>query len=291
MFLTSQIQMRDPYVFAENGTYYLYGTTDKNCWRGAPSGFNAYKSCDLKNWEGPFKIFGPSESFWGTQNFWAPELHAHKGSYFLFATFKTPGKHRATSILKSDSPLGPFKPWGDESATPVADECLDGTLYVDDDGTPWIIYCYEWVQEGGGTVCARKLKDDLSGAVGEPITLFAAKDAKWTKEITHSSGIKGHVTDGPNVYRAKNGELWILWSSHTETGYGLGITKSTNGKLTGDWKHEDKAVFSADGGHGMLFSEFSGQMNLTLHTPNDTPNERPIFIPIRETDTGFELIK
>ena len=47
MLLTSQIQMRDPYVFVENGTYYLYGTTDKNCWRGEPEGFNAYKSRDL----------------------------------------------------------------------------------------------------------------------------------------------------------------------------------------------------------------------------------------------------
>ena len=293
MLLTSDIQMRDPYVFVENGTYYLFGTTDKNCWQGEPEGFNAYKSNDLKHWEGPIKIFGPGDGFWGTQNFWAPELHKYKDDYFLFASFTAPGQHRGTSILKSESktPLGPFKPWGAKTVTPDEQECLDGTLYVDADNTPWIIYCHEWVQEGGGTICARKLKADLSDAAGEPLVLFAAKDAKWTKKVTHSSGAKGYVTDGPNVYCPENGELWILWSSLTQTGYGLGLTKSSNGKFDGEWKHEDEAVFSADGGHGMIFTDLSGQMNLTLHTPNDTPNERPVFIPIKETKDGFELLK
>ena len=40
----------------------------------------------------------------------------------------------------------------------------------------------------------------------------------------------------------------------------------------------------------MIFTDLSGQMRLTLHTPNKTPNERPVFLPIRETDDGFELI-
>jgi hypothetical protein len=41
----------------------------------------------------------------------------------------------------------------------------------------------------------------------------------------------------------------------------------------------------------MIFTDLTGQMNLTLHTPNDTPNERPVFIPIKETKDGFELLK
>lgn len=291
MLKTSQIQMRDPYIFVQNGTYYLYGTTDKDCWKGDPDGFNAYKSNDLKNWEGPYKIFGPSNDFWGTQNFWAPEIHYYKGNYYLLASFKSPDKMRATSILKSDSPLGPFEPWGDESVTPDSDKCLDGTLYVDSDDVPWIVYCHEWNQEGGGTICARKLKDDLSGAIGDSTILFAAIDAKWTRELSHSSGIKGYVTDGPNVYSPKNGELWIIWSSFTDTGYALGLAVSSSGNILGKWEHRDEAIFSADGGHGMLFNDLSGKMHLTLHTPNDTPNERPIFIPIKETNSGFELIK
>ncbi len=287
---TQSIQMRDPYVLVHNGKYYLYGTTDKNCWRGIPEGFDAYESADLENWEGPHKIFAPSDTFWGKENFWAPELHVYKNEFYLFATFKAPGKCRATSILKSASPLGPFKPWGAEFVTPEGDECLDGTLYVDGSGKPWIVYCHEWVQEGGGTVCARRLKEDLSAGIGESTTLFSAKDAKWTKEVTHSSGIKGNVTDGPNVYRAKNGELWILWSSLSETGYSLGITKSADGNLLGEWEHSEKALFSADGGHGMIFADLTGTLNLTLHSPNDTPNERPVFMPIIETDDGFEFI-
>ena len=38
---TEEIQIRDPFVFPEpkEGVYYLFGTTDKNCWSGSGEGF------------------------------------------------------------------------------------------------------------------------------------------------------------------------------------------------------------------------------------------------------------
>ena len=34
----------------------------------------------------------------------------------------------------------------------------------------------------------------------------------------------------------------------------------------------------------MLFRTLDGQLHMTLHAPNDTPNERARFVPLDEVD-------
>ena len=70
MLKREKIQIRDPYILVHDGMYYLYGTTDKNCWSDKGTGFDSYKSKDLENWEGPFTAFKPSEDFWADRHFW-----------------------------------------------------------------------------------------------------------------------------------------------------------------------------------------------------------------------------
>ena len=289
---TNEIQMRDPYICLDGGVYYLIGTTDKSCWTGPFVGFDAYTGSDLENWEGPFPAFRPSQDFFADKNFWAPEIHKFGGEFYLFASFKSDSIRRGTAILKSKngSPAGPYTLHSHGNITPPEWECLDGTLYVDSNDKPWMVFCHEWVQEGGGSICAMPLSADLSTAAGKPQTLFFASDVKWTVPVNHSSGISGHVTDGPTMFKSKNGELWMLWSSMTETGYGIGLSISKSGCVLGPWQHRKQPLFSADGGHGMVFCDISGNLRLTIHTPNNTPNERPIFLSISERDDGFELI-
>ena len=38
------------------------------------------------------------------------------------------------------SPTGPFVPWSDGPLTPPGIPCLDGTLFIDDDSQPWLVY-------------------------------------------------------------------------------------------------------------------------------------------------------
>ncbi len=289
MVTTEQIHIRDPFVFVQDGLYYLYGTTDADCWKGGATGFDAFVSHDLTHWRDGVRVFSPGKGFWGTENFWAPEMHCWRGGYYLFASFKSPGRRRATAILRAGGPLGPFLPWGEDAVTPPEWECLDGTLHVDDCGKPWLVFCHEWVQAGGGTICARRLKEDLSGAAGEAVTLFSASDAGWTRRVTHSSGISGHVTDGPSMYRPACGGLWMLWSSLTGSGYGIGLAVSESGGILGPWRQQERAIFSADGGHGMIFTALSGIKYLAIHSPNQTPDERPLFLKVRERADGLEI--
>ena len=281
--LTQNIQIRDPFVLplAEQGQYYLYGSTDKNIWQGQAQGFDCYTSKDLQNWEGPFPVFRPPTDFWADQNFWAPEVYHYRGRFYMFASFKANGKCRATQVLVSDRPEGPFVPNGDgKPLTPSDWECLDGTLFVDDSGQAWMVFCHEWLQVGDGKICAIRLSPELDRATDSPLLLFTASQAPWTvgqKYDVIEPGGQSFITDGPFMYRASNGELLMLWSSHTAGGYGMGIARSQSGNIQGPWMHDPKPLYSKDGGHGMLFNIFEGQLMLSLHRPNTTPNERPYF--------------
>lgn len=64
----------------------------------------------------------------------------------------------------------------------------------------------------------------------------------------------------------------------------MGLAKSLSGRLIGPWLHEKEPLFAQDGGHGMLFHTFEGELRLALHRPNETPFERPCFLPVEERE-------
>jgi hypothetical protein len=208
-------------------------------------------------------------------------VHIYQGKYFMFASFKAKGICRGTQILKSDSPLGPFLPLSDKPVTPSDWECLDGTLFVTSEDDPWMVFCHEWVQVGDGEICAIPLTKDLTSAAGEPVVLFRASQAPWAQQID-SKGRKGYVTDGPWMHRLPGGELLMLWSSFSTGGYTIGVARSISGQLFDPWSQDTQPLYSGDGGHCMTFRDFDGNTWLSLHRPNDTPNERPIFLPLAE---------
>ncbi|MDQ0115543.1 GH43 family beta-xylosidase [Paenibacillus harenae] len=285
MLTKEQIQIRDPFVLAVKADkkYYLYGTTDKNVWEGKATGFDVYASTDLDRWEGPFPAFRPEEGFWADRHYWAPEVYLYDGKYYMFASFKAESKRRGTQILVSDDPVGPFRPHSDGPVTPGDWECLDGTLHVDEAGQPWMVFCHEWLQVQDGEMCAIPLAKDLKSAAGEPVLLFHASDAPWAVGSEDASnGKKNFVTDGPFLHSAANGDLLMLWSSHGANGYAIGIARSDSGDIRGPWVQDREPLFGQDGGHGMLFTTFEGELRLAIHRPNNTPNERPLFLPIAE---------
>ncbi|WP_088102012.1 glycoside hydrolase family 43 protein [Halalkalibacter urbisdiaboli] len=285
MLKNEEIRIRDPFVLPikDEQTYYLYGTTDDNVWEGKGTGFDVYKSHDLKNWEGPFPAFRPSVDFWAEHHFWAPEVYEYAGRYYMFATFKAETQCRGTQVLMSEHPIGPFQPLTEQPITPREWECLDGTLFIDENEKPWMIFCHEWLQVQDGKICAMPLSLDLREAIGEPVVLFSASEAAWTR------GEGRYVTDGPYLYRNKQGQLQMLWSSQGDNGYAIGVARSTSGSILGPWTHDSTPLFGESGGHGMLFQTFSGEQLLTIHTPNQSPKERPAFFEVKEEDGTLML--
>lgn len=278
MLTADQINLRDPFILAEGDIYYLYGTRGATCW-GAATGFDVYTSRDLEQWSEPTPCFENDGSFWADRNYWAPEVHRWQGAYYLFASFKSETRRRGTAILRADSPLGPFMPWSEGPVTPAHWECLDGTFYADQKGQPWMVFCHEWVQARDGEIQALPLRSDLRAACGEPRLLFKASEAKWAQPVRHSSGLTGYVTDGPYLWRDRQGRLLCLWSSFSEGGYTQGLAVSDNGEIDGRFSQLDP-LYTADGGHGMLFRRLDGAVMLALHAPNAHLQERPRFFPV-----------
>ena len=276
----NEINIRDPFILTEDNKYYMYGSRGWELWE-LGTGLDAYVSSDLENWEGPIEVFTKPENFWADRNFWAPEVHKYKGSYYMFVTFKSETRCRGTQILRAESPLGPFLPHSNGPVTPEAWECLDGTFYVDKEGKPYIVFCHEWVQAGDGTICSLALTEDLTAPAGEPRVLFHASEAGWTDPVRWEE-LHGYVTDGPFTHRLSSGRLMILWASFRAGLYCQAMAFSDNGEITGNWSHAKEPLYSANGGHGMVFRTLEGQLKLTLHSPNDTPNERPMFFDVVE---------
>lgn len=291
----ADIQIRDPFLLtvADEGAYYLFGSTDADVWNPPATGFDCYRSTDLEHWEGPIPAFRPPAGFWADRNFWAPEVHAYQGRFYLFGTFKTDGVCRGTQVLVADRPEGPYEPWSDAPVTPRDWECLDGTLHVDNAGDPWIVFCHEWVQVMDGEMVAQRLAPDLRTAVGEPTVLFRASAAPWASRVVHPrlpEHVAAYVTDGPFLHRAGDGTLLMLWSSLGPSGYAMGVARSASGGVLGPWVQEQEPIWGADGGHGMIARMLDGELMLTLHQPNETPLERAVFRRLVETGGTVELV-
>lgn len=277
----NEIQMRDPFVLVENGTYYLYGSTDPDIW-SMGGGFEMYTSRDLENFEGPFNVFTPPTDFWGTKQFWAPEVYKYKGKYYMFATFFREGVTRGTMILTADSPFGAFVPLTNVPITPIEWRCLDGTFYVEN-GIPYIVFCREYrsLESFDGEMYLQRLSDDLRAPIGKPKFLFSASQAPWTKAQRWSSCPSPcYVTDGPFLYKGKN-RLYLLWSSFAN---GYAITAAYSDNILGEWTQYDRPIREGNCGHGMVFKDLKGNLRLTVHTPNNTPCERPIFLMLKEDE-------
>lgn len=293
----ADIGSRDPFILAENGTYYLYAQTGNRLEDRDPNlGVDVYRSRDLENWSLPSLAFRRPAGFWGGEQIWAPEVHKYRDCYYMFVTFKDltgkRGGFRSTQILRAGSPEGPFEVFSDEATPPPRDRTLDGTPFVDDAGRSWMVYCHEWVQIVDGAIVAIQFTEDWSRPIGEPLKLFAATDAPWVRPFSSPqwmNGQPGYVTDGPAFYKARSGKLLMLWSSFGDNGYAVGIAESANGSLAGPWVQREKPLFKEDGGHCMLFRTFEGQLMLALHQPNIGRLERARLFEVTELEDGLEL--
>ncbi|MFF2246168.1 family 43 glycosylhydrolase [Arthrobacter sp. NPDC058130] len=191
-----------------------------------------------------------------------PKVHIHNGRFYMFATFAKSAhtRPRGVAVLVPDDATGPFEPWSDGPVTPIGQPCVDGTLHVDADGNPWLIYGRgaEGTPRGeagisDGEMYALRLSPDLKSPVAEPILLFRASSASWSVPMRFPDGGEPpeelnlakdpRFTDGPFVVQAPGTPLRMLWSSHGKNGYTLGVATSASGLITGPWVQHDETLW------------------------------------------------
>lgn len=265
------IRLSDPFILADQNTqmYYMTGT-----------GGMMWKSEDLKTWDGPYQVVETDPNSWMGPDpmIWAAELHQYKDKYYFFATFTNRDvkidtvagnviERRASHVLVSDEPDGPYVPMDDPTYLPADQPTLDGTFWVGKDGTPYMIFCHEWLQNLNGTMEKIELKPDLSGTVGNREILFRAKDSPWSKEEDENGNVvPNKVTDGPFLFRTETERLGMIWTSWVFDDYVQGVAYSESGTIDGPWIQEEDPITPPNYGHGMLFRTFDGKLLMGLHS-------------------------
>ena len=78
---------------------------------------------------------------------------------------------------------GKIKEVGEGALTPNDWECLDGTLYIDESGVPYLIFCHEHGQIVDGTICYAKLTESLDALEGDVVTMFCASSCDHVDPI------------------------------------------------------------------------------------------------------------
>ncbi|MCM1108276.1 MAG: glycoside hydrolase family 43 protein [Clostridium sp.] len=267
------IVLSDPCILTDTATqtYYMTGTGGK-----------LWKSTDLKRWNGPYDVAQTDSTSWMGKHpmIWAAELHKYQGKYYYFATFTNRNtfigtyrgnrlERRACHVLVSHRAEGPYIPMADSVYLPADKLTLDGTLWIDTDDKPYMVYCHEWLQNWDGTIEKIQLKPDLSGSIGEGHLLFRASESPWSREVIDGETRPNRVTDGPYLFRTKTGRLGMLWTSWIYNRYTQGVAYSESGTLDGPWIQESEPITPPDYGHGMLFRTFDGKLLMSVHSHKD----------------------
>lgn len=290
------IRLSDPAILADKktSTYYMTGT-----------GGLLWKSKDLAKWSGPYVVTKTDPGSWMGPRpmIWAAELHPYKDKYYYFGTFTNQDvvidnvkgnavNRRASHVLVSDKPDGPYVPMKDETYLPADLPTLDGTFWIDTDGKPYMIYCHEWLQNWNGTMEKIQLKPDLSGTTGKRKILFFAYDSPWSKEEDHNQRIvPNKVTDGPYLIKTQTGKLGMIWTSWVFNDYVQGIAYSESGTLDGPWIQEKEPITPPNFGHGMFFRTLEGKLLMSVHS-HKSVNGRTIRIPhlFEVDDSGDKIV-
>ncbi|MCR5181189.1 MAG: glycoside hydrolase family 43 protein [Bacteroidaceae bacterium] len=274
------IRLSDPFILADSAThtYYMTGT-----------GGLMWTSKNLQTWDGPKWVLELDSTSWMGRHpaIWAAELHHYKGKYYYFATFTNEAitidsvagrrvPRRASHVLVADKPDGPYRPTGDPVYLPAHMATLDATLFEDNDGHPYMVYCHEWLQNNDGTIERIRLRDDLTGTLWTSRTLFRASDSPWSRNDDGTG--PNVVTDGPFLFRTQTGRLGMLWTSWIGQIYTQGVAYSLSGTIEGPWIQEPKPITPPNYGHGMLFHDWKGRLLCAIHS-HEKVNGRTIRIP------------
>lgn len=285
-----EIRIRDPFILADNGIYYMYKSdyTDDN------RHIFVLKSPDLENWGEPEVVYTLSNESWGCADLWAPEVHFYNGKYYMFLSLLGKNGLRGTEISVSDTPDGAFVPITNRPITPIDRSCIDASLFVEN-GVPYIVYSADWpfnyVEERGcyiGAIWALELTRDLREGVGEPICLFMSDESVNVPDSFEYEGktVTRYGSDAPFVQRLKDGRLLLTWSPMPDGNYV--VMGAVANSIRGKWEHLKKPVFDQNGGHAMFFDGLDEKRYMCIHCPEKPPFERAVLI---EFDASGEAYK
>ena len=244
----------DPSVIRVGRDYWATATSSE--W--APQ-FPILHSRDLVNWKLVGTVFKDRPA-WSVGNFWAPEIHADKGRYFVFYTARKKDGPLCVAVATASSPSGPYtdrgplicQDAGSIDALPIRDE--QGKLYL------------LWKEDGNSRnqptpIWAQQLSEDGTKLTGERKELIR-NDAPWEAQLV----------EGPFVIR-RDGWFYMFYSGNAccgrECNYASGVARARN--LLGPWeKNPANPILRGNDswkcpGHGSIVTDPGGRDFFMYH--------------------------
>lgn len=229
------LHIGDPFIFLATGKYYLTGSTAMN------AGFEIYESTDLAHWEYRGWAWRKTENGWGEADFWAPEIKAYNGKFYMTYSARVTGSNPARRLIAlavSDSPTGPYRdlfaPWFDAGYS-----AIDGHIFVDDQ--PYLFFSQNGHRDGYdyGIIFGVALSRDLSRLIGEPVQLLEASQ-NWERV----NWAKNRCNEGPTVFKHREKYYMTYSANHTcYPTYGVGY--ATADAPLGPWtKAEENPILA-----------------------------------------------
>ena len=190
----------DPYVVRLGTTYYLFASEPWQEFTNVP----VWVSQDLVHWRGLGEVL-PQLPAWAMQGrTWAPSILVLPHSYVMYFTAAQRSSNRqCIGTATATSITGPYV------ASPQVLECqlavhhgsIDGEIFVDNDGTPYL----QWKSDDNAvhkpsTLWAQRLTPDGLHLIGTPVAMLR-DDKKW----------EAYTIEAPAmVYEA--GQYWLFYS-------------------------------------------------------------------------------
>lgn len=144
----SDVPLPDPFVFVENDTYYIVGTSDRDV-----NVVDCYVTTDFVNYELKKGIFNPTlYDGWESKapEIYAPEIYLFDGLYYMYYSANDEGNVRRCSVVVADNPLGPYEPIVNDEVDGLnnplfkndeyPNRALDATVFTDDDGKMYMYF-------------------------------------------------------------------------------------------------------------------------------------------------------
>ena len=199
--LSGELRTHDPALArdGQRGDWFVFSTGDPLVGGGT---IQSRRSHDLRSWNYAGNVFDTipawiTQAIPGVVNLWAPEVHEHGGTYYLYYSASTFGSNRSLIALATNTTLDPLDPdyeWVDRGlvaeSTPANDfNAIDPAIIDDDAGTPYLAFGSFW---SGIRMWKLQWPDGkLAPGQGEPLRLadrFVPPNAIEAPALVHRNG-------------------------------------------------------------------------------------------------------
>lgn len=254
----------DPAALVLGDTVYVYvGHDDAKLGQGfvMPQWF-CYSSQDMKTWKPHGPIMRPEQfAFARAGTAWAAQMVEKDGKFFFYTTLRRmENNEHCIGVAVGSSPTGPFQ---DARGTPLVTDGMttdssrrnadiDPTVFIDDDGTPWMMW-------GNGDFYLAKLKRNMIDLDG-PIV-----------KVPHQN-----VAEGPWLVKRK-GIYYNVYAADVPGTKPEQIAYATAEKVTGPWTYRGLVTGPAKVGFTIhpAVIEFRGQWYFFYHDGSTSLNGLP----------------